>query len=155
MKEAPASQNTEAFQIKNSLDIGNNSRVRVNNTSAAYVLLLLFFAVFLLTGTFAFLTFLNTLIEPPASTKLITPVSGTADGLPKATMEELSSKGELTFLTGSCRIKGEIIPELSAKIYLLSGQQFYDQTKIKPELGERVFCTEQDAASNGWIKSKV
>jgi hypothetical protein len=51
-----------------------------------------------------------------------------------------------------CDIKGNITYD---HIYHLPGQLFYNRTKISPERGERWFCTEEEARSNGWRKSKV
>lgn len=47
-----------------------------------------------------------------------------------------------------CRIKGNI--SSSGKIYHLPGQAFYEQTGIRPERGERWFCSEADARAAGW-----
>jgi hypothetical protein len=53
-----------------------------------------------------------------------------------------------------CSIKGNISIKTGEKIYHVLGQYFYDETIIKPEYGERWFCTEQEAIANGWRKSK-
>jgi hypothetical protein len=34
------------------------------------------------------------------------------------------------------------------------GGDYYDKTEISSEKGERWFCTEEEAAENGWRKSK-
>lgn len=53
-----------------------------------------------------------------------------------------------------CEIKGNISFETGEKIYHLPGQEYYSNTTIDPALGERWFCTEQDAVVNGWRKSR-
>ena len=40
------------------------------------------------------------------------------------------------------------------KIYHVPGQNFYNETKISPEYGERWFCTEAEARANGWRRAK-
>lgn len=53
-----------------------------------------------------------------------------------------------------CDIKGNISINTGEKIYHLPGQEYYEETKISPQYGERWFCTEAEALSNGWRKSK-
>jgi micrococcal nuclease len=53
-----------------------------------------------------------------------------------------------------CTIKGNINLE-GEKIYHVPGGQYYQQTVIEPELGERWFCSEEEAVAAGWRKSKV
>jgi hypothetical protein len=53
-----------------------------------------------------------------------------------------------------CEIKGNISFRTGEKIYHLPGQQYYDKTVIEPAQGERWFCTEAEALSNDWRKSK-
>ena len=55
----------------------------------------------------------------------------------------------------SCYIKGNISMPAGEKIYHLPGQKYYNDTIIRPEYGERWFCTEQEAIANGWRKSEV
>lgn len=52
-----------------------------------------------------------------------------------------------------CNIKGNISIDSGEKIYHVPGQEYYAQTKISPEYGERWFCTEAEAIMNGWRKS--
>lgn len=54
-----------------------------------------------------------------------------------------------------CDIKGNVSLESGERIYHLPGQRYYDQTRIRPEYGERYFCTEDDALSAGWRRSGV
>ncbi len=60
-----------------------------------------------------------------------------------------------TYHPPGCDIKGNISFNTGEKIYHLPGQDFYNDTIISTENGERWFCTEIEAISNGWRKSKV
>lgn len=53
-----------------------------------------------------------------------------------------------------CNIKGNISSS-NEKIYHTPGQKYYDKTVIDETKGERWFCTENDATSAGWRKSKI
>lgn len=48
----------------------------------------------------------------------------------------------------ACRIKGNI--SANGRIYHMPGQAFYEQTGIRPERGERWFCSEIEARAAGW-----
>lgn len=52
----------------------------------------------------------------------------------------------------NCMVKGNI--SSGGKIYHVPGGSFYDRTIIDPQAGERWFCTETEAQSAGWRKSK-
>ena len=52
-----------------------------------------------------------------------------------------------------CYIKGNISIDSSEKIYHLPGHLYYNETAIRPQYGERWFCTEAEAISNGWRRS--
>ncbi|MEM1251094.1 MAG: cold shock domain-containing protein [Cyanobacteria bacterium P01_H01_bin.21] len=52
-----------------------------------------------------------------------------------------------------CTIKGNISINTGQKIYHLPGMERYDATIIKPEYGEKWFCTETEAVENGWTKA--
>lgn len=54
----------------------------------------------------------------------------------------------------NCNIKGNISIDTGEAIYHVPGQKFYDETIIRPEFGERWFCTEAEARAAGWRKSK-
>lgn len=56
--------------------------------------------------------------------------------------------------SAGCLIKGNISSN-GEKIYHMPGQQFYDKTIIDSSKGEMWFCTEQEAVSAGWRKSKT
>lgn len=53
-----------------------------------------------------------------------------------------------------CRIKGNISSG-GERIYHMPGQDYYDITLIRPEYGERWFCSEAEALAAGWRRSKV
>lgn len=52
-----------------------------------------------------------------------------------------------------CVIKGNISINTQERIYHVPGQEFYIPTKIRPEYGERWFCTEAEARAAGWRKA--
>lgn len=58
-----------------------------------------------------------------------------------------------TYHPPGCNIKGNISFTTKEKIYHVPGGEFYNETVISPEDGERWFCTEAEALSNGWRKS--
>jgi len=53
-----------------------------------------------------------------------------------------------------CSIKGNISSS-KEKIYHMPAQRYYDKTQIDESKGEQWFCTEEDAISAGFRKSKV
>ena len=55
---------------------------------------------------------------------------------------------------GDCNIKGNISISTGEKIYHVPGQEYYEETVISPEYGERWFCSEEEAMAAGWRKSK-
>lgn len=57
--------------------------------------------------------------------------------------------------TASCEIKGNISINTGERIYHVPGQEFYSQTRISPQHGERWFCTEAEARSAGWRKARI
>jgi hypothetical protein len=52
-----------------------------------------------------------------------------------------------------CDIKGNISFDTGERIYHVPGGEFYDSTVVNPDYGERWFCTEAEAITNGWRKS--
>ena len=50
---------------------------------------------------------------------------------------------------GECAIKGNISRD-GEHIYHVPGGRWYDRTRIRPEKGERWFCTEVEAREAGW-----
>lgn len=55
----------------------------------------------------------------------------------------------------SCNIKGNVSVESGERIYHVPGQRYYSSTVIRPEYGERWFCSEAEARSAGWRRSGV
>ncbi|MGB3788804.1 MAG: hypothetical protein WA949_12390 [Phormidesmis sp.] len=53
----------------------------------------------------------------------------------------------------NCNIKGNISISSGRRIYHLPGMEDYENTKIEAKHGERWFCSEADAISNGWQKA--
>lgn len=53
-----------------------------------------------------------------------------------------------------CDIKGNKSIDSGERIYHVPGGEYYNETVIRPEYGERWFCTEAEAIANGWRKSK-
>ena len=56
--------------------------------------------------------------------------------------------------TPGCNIKGNISVATGRKLYHLPGMRNYAATIIDLAKGERWFCTEAEAKSNGWIKAQ-
>lgn len=57
--------------------------------------------------------------------------------------------------SGACNIKGNVSVRSGERIYHVPGQEYYDETEIRPEHGERWFCSEADARAAGWRRSKL
>lgn len=60
----------------------------------------------------------------------------------------------LNFSIGSCVIKGNISIDTGEHIYHMPGQTYYAETVVRPEFGERWFCSEAEARYAGWRKSR-
>lgn len=54
----------------------------------------------------------------------------------------------------SCDIKGNVSVNTGERIYHLPGQEFYNETIIRTEYGERWFCSETEARAAGWRRAK-
>lgn len=52
-----------------------------------------------------------------------------------------------------CAIKGNISAN-GSRIYHMPGQEYYQKTGIRPEQGERWFCSEAQARASGWRRSR-
>lgn len=52
-----------------------------------------------------------------------------------------------------CAIKGNINAR-GTRIYHMPGQEHYDRTVIRPEQGERWFCSEVEARAAGWRRAR-
>ncbi|WP_246485612.1 sunset domain-containing protein [Aminobacter carboxidus] len=59
-----------------------------------------------------------------------------------------------TRLSRNCDINGNVSIDTGERIFHVPGQEYYDETIIRPEFGERWFCSESEARSAGWRKSK-
>ena len=91
----------------------------------------------------------------PTSTRTATRTpSSTPRPVPTDTRIPEGCPDGCTYPKAGCVIKGNISIDTGERIYHLPGQQYYDQTIIRPEYGERWFCTEAEAIANGWRKSK-
>jgi hypothetical protein len=53
----------------------------------------------------------------------------------------------------ACDIKGNISINSRERIFHVRGQEYYDATIIRPEYGERWFCSEAEARAAGWRKA--
>lgn len=68
--------------------------------------------------------------------------------IPPATLAVAQS-----YVDPRCTIKGNISFYSREKIYHVPGQEHYTETIIRPEDGERWFCSEGDARTAGWRKA--
>ena len=59
------------------------------------------------------------------------------------------------FGLGGCNIKGNISMNSGERIYHVPGQRYYVDTVIRPEYGERYFCSEREAQAAGWRRSGI
>jgi hypothetical protein len=62
--------------------------------------------------------------------------------------------GLLDGLNPGCNIKGNINAS-GERIYRVSGQRYYDATRISLGSGERWFCSEAEARAAGWRRSRL
>lgn len=62
-------------------------------------------------------------------------------------------QSEPTITQPDCRIKGNISVQTGQRLYHLPGMKDYDSTTIRPEDGERWFCSEEEARSKGWSRA--
>jgi hypothetical protein len=101
-------------------------------------------------GWFGFLLVRSTLIpsggnSPPPAAPEVVPVSHPEDGCPRG----------CSYRKPGCDIKGNVAFETAERIYHVPGQTYYEETEIRPEAGERWFCSEAEAVENGWRKSRL
>ena len=54
---------------------------------------------------------------------------------------------------GDCSIKGNVSSK-GDRIYHVPGGKYYDRTKVSSSKGERWFCSEQEAQTAGWRRSR-
>ena len=50
-------------------------------------------------------------------------------------------------------IKGNVSFKSGERIYHVPGQEYYDETVINPDYGERWFCSEEEAMDAGWRRA--
>ena len=62
--------------------------------------------------------------------------------------------GQSPSRSAACTIKGNISVDSGERIYHLPGQKYYNSTIIRPEYGERWFCSEAEARAAGWRRAK-
>lgn len=72
------------------------------------------------------------------------------DSLPPFSLPSFAALG----LDPSCNIKGNISINSGERIYHVPGQEYYFETNISPEYGERWFCLEQEARAAGWRRAR-
>jgi hypothetical protein len=53
-----------------------------------------------------------------------------------------------------CDIKGNISMNTGERIFHVPGQEFYSETVINADKGERWFCSEDEARAAGWRKAR-
>lgn len=53
----------------------------------------------------------------------------------------------------ACNIKGNVSIGSGERIFHVPGQEYYLETNIRPNYGERWFCSEADARAAGWRKA--
>lgn len=66
----------------------------------------------------------------------------------------IKDKSASVGLAPGCDIKGNISINSGERIYHMPGQADYSATIIRPEYGERWFCTEDEARAAGWRKAR-
>ncbi len=58
------------------------------------------------------------------------------------------------FYDPACNIKGNISINNGQRIYHVPGQEYYLDTVIRSDYGERWFCSEAEALAAGWRKAR-
>jgi hypothetical protein len=58
-----------------------------------------------------------------------------------------------SFVQSGCVVKGNVSIDTNRKIYHIPGMEDYDSTTIDSTRGEKWFCTESEAITNGWRKA--
>lgn len=95
-------------------------------------------------------------LQPTAASPVPATATGAASPANPTAVVPANCEGGCAVATppASCVIKGNISAN-GDKIYHLPGQQFYESTRIDPALGERWFCSEEEAQRAGWRKSRT
>ena len=81
------------------------------------------------------------------------PTTPTAAPPDNSSPAELSARGALTFQTANCNIKAEQFTSDGSKTYYLPNQAAYNSLSMLPPENHRWFCSEQDAAKNGYLRA--
>ncbi len=81
------------------------------------------------------------------------PTTPTAAPPDNSSPAELSARGALTFQTANCNIKAEQFTSDGSKTYYLPSQAAYNSLSMLPPENHRWFCSEQDAAKNGYLRA--
>jgi hypothetical protein len=85
---------------------------------------------------------------------LVIAVSAAAFVAPTAVSRLVSRSPEAPPVrSDQCLIKGNISINSRERIYHVPGQEYYQPTIIRPEYGERWFCSEGEARAAGWRKA--
>lgn len=95
---------------------------------------------------FAYTTYSNDYVEQEKAAALLDRGLHAVRMQTPAQHRKTRAKGRIP--PGDCKIKGNIT--VGGKIYHLPGQRHYERTGIKPEKGERWFCSEAAAQAAGW-----
>lgn len=93
-----------------------------------------------------FETSTNTPFPLPTATNISLPTENNSQDCPVG--------GCTSYPTCETVIKGNISYNTGEKIYHVPGGQYYNATVINPASGERWFCSEDEANSAGWRRSK-
>ena len=89
--------------------------------------------------------------EPTATTATVPAFTGGTLPLPPGSV----SSGQCDYSgTSDPIVKGNIDPRTAEREYHVPGRLFYSTTVIEPSDGELWFCTEAEALSQGWKRSK-
>lgn len=83
-----------------------------------------------------------------------TPTTAATSTLAPATPTSAACPGGCVVPPQGCVVKGNISFRTGEKIYHVPGGEYYDETVISPEKGERWFCTEEEAVAAGWRRSR-
>lgn len=71
----------------------------------------------------------------------------------RASARTTRAANNLSTAPPGCEIKGNVSAD-GKRIYHVPGQRYYAETMIRPEQGERWFCTEIQAREAGWRRAK-
>lgn len=86
---------------------------------------------------------------------MITLVAAAASFGAGAWIQDAHLSPSMNLTSSRCDIKGNVSIETGERIYHVPGQKYYSKTNILPRYGERFFCSEKEAISAGWRRSKI